>query len=69
VVAWSFLVELIGGLINASHWLLDTSVLHHMTLAPAVPPDWRTNATVLAVGLASGAVGVFAFSHRDLAGN
>jgi len=27
LVAWSFLVEIVGARVGASHWLLDTSVL------------------------------------------
>ncbi len=36
LIAWSFLAELIGGDINASHWILDTSLFHQMSGAPAI---------------------------------
>ena len=36
IAAWSFLIELIGGVINANHWLLDTSIFHQLAGAPAV---------------------------------
>jgi ABC-2 type transport system permease protein len=68
VVAWSFLVELIGGIVNANHWLLDTSVFHHMSAAPAVNPNWTTDAVLVALGVAACGVGAIAFSRRDLAG-
>jgi len=67
LVAWSFLVELIGGVINANHWLLDTSVFHQLAGAPAVAPDWTSAGTLVGLGLVSGALGVVAFQRRDLA--
>jgi ABC-2 type transport system permease protein len=68
LLAWSFLVELIGSVVNASHWVLDTSLFHQMTAAPAVAPNWTTNAILIALGVASSAVGAVAFRYRDLAG-
>ena len=46
VVAWSLLVELVGGIGAVSHWLLDTSVFHHVASAPAVPPNWGADASL-----------------------
>ncbi|MGH9120672.1 MAG: ABC transporter permease subunit, partial [Acidimicrobiales bacterium] len=31
ILGWSFLVELIGGIGAMSHWLLDTSLFHHVS--------------------------------------
>jgi ABC-2 type transport system permease protein len=67
VLAWSFLVELLGGIVNSNHWLLDTSILHQLTPAPAVAPDWSSNAIMIAFGVACVALATLAFSHRDLA--
>jgi len=39
VIGWSFLLELIGPIINLNHWLLDTSLLHHVALSPAADPE------------------------------
>jgi ABC-2 type transport system permease protein len=66
VLAWSFLVELVGGIGAVSHWVLDTSLFHHVASAPAVAPDWTANAAVMGCGVAAAAVGVVAFGHRDL---
>jgi polyether ionophore transport system permease protein len=68
VIAWSFLVELLGGLIKADHRVLDTSLFHHMTPSPAVSPNWSADAVLLAVGLAAAAVGYAGFLRRDLEG-
>ncbi len=67
VLAWSFLVEIIGGFINASHWVLDTSLFHQMAAAPAINPDWTSNALMTAIGVLAAAAGALAFGRRDLA--
>jgi ABC-2 type transport system permease protein len=68
LVAWSFLVDLIGGIVNANHWLLDTSVFHQLSSAPATAPDWTTAAVLTSLGLALAFVGGGAFIRRDLVG-
>jgi ABC-2 type transport system permease protein len=67
VVAWSFLVEIIGASVGASRWLLDTSILHHIARAPAADVRWDSAAIVTAIGIAA-AVGAIAFARRDLKG-
>jgi len=69
VLAWSFLVELLGGIVTANHWLLDSSILHQLTPAPAVAPDWSSGTIMIFVGVACAGLGTLAFSHRDLAGD
>lgn len=68
LVAWSLLIEIIGASLGASHWLLDLSVLHHLTRAPAAPVRWASVAVLVAVGVAAAAVGALAFARRDLKG-
>jgi ABC-2 type transport system permease protein len=67
IVVWSFLVEIIGASIGASRWLLDLSVLHHVTRAPAVPAGWGSAAILTAMGIAAAIAGAVAFTRRDLA--
>jgi polyether ionophore transport system permease protein len=67
VLAWSFLIEIVAGFFNSNHWLLDTSVFHHMAAAPASSPDWTSAAVLAAVGAAAAVAGGLAFVHRDLA--
>ena len=69
ILAWSFLVELLGGIVNSNHWLLDSSILHQLTPAPAVSPDWTSNAIMIAIGIACTALATFAFTRRDLVGD
>jgi ABC-2 type transport system permease protein len=68
LVAWSFLVEIVGAALGASGWLLDTSLLHHLARAPAAQVRWDSAAILVAIGLAAAAVGAIAFARRDLKG-
>lgn len=68
IVAWSFLVEIIGASVATSSWLLDLSVLHHLARAPAVPVNWGGAAIVTAIGIAAAGAGAAAFARRDLVG-
>jgi ABC-2 type transport system permease protein len=67
-IAWSLLVELLGGIVNSNHWLLDLSIFHQLTPAPAVAPDWVSGAVMMTIGVGCAVAGMIAFNHRDLAG-
>lgn len=41
ILAWAFLLDMLGSAIKINHWVMDTSLPHHVALAPAVSPDWR----------------------------
>ena len=66
VLAWSLLIELVGGIGAASHWLLYTSVFHQVSSAPAVPVDWATDGTLIAGAGVATLIGAIAFARRDL---
>ena len=66
LLAWAFLVEMLGSAIKINHWVLDTSLLHHVALSPAVNPDWRIAGTYLAIGFVAAIVGGWRFTRRDL---
>jgi ABC-2 type transport system permease protein len=38
MLGWSLLVLIVGGIGATDHWILDTSVFHQMSSAPAVSP-------------------------------
>ena len=67
-LGWSLLVVVVGGFGTVSHWVLDTSVFHHMASAPGVPPDWKANGIMTAIGMVTAVVGGLAFRRRDLLG-
>jgi ABC-2 type transport system permease protein len=66
LIAWSFLVEFVGSVINMSHWVLDTSILYHLAPAPAAPPRWGSAAVMVALGAAGALGGAALFRRRDL---
>jgi len=68
LVAWSFLIELVASLVTTNRLLLDTSVLSHITPAPAANPDWTAAAWLTGLGVLGAAVGIIRFDRRDLAG-
>ena len=68
LLGWSLLIVIVGGIGAINHWVLDTSVFHHMASAPAVPPNWEANGIMTLVGLACAFVGGFGFSRRDIQG-
>jgi ABC-2 type transport system permease protein len=68
VLAWSLLVEIVGGVGAVSHWVLDTSIFHQMAAAPAVPANWTAGGWMIAAGGACALIGAAAFRYRDLQG-
>ena len=68
VIGWSFLLEMIGPAIKLNHWVLDTSLLYHVALAPATDPRWGSLAIIAGAGLAMAVIGAIVFNRRDLAG-
>jgi ABC-2 type transport system permease protein len=66
VVSWSFLLEIIGSAINLNHWILDTSLLQHIALAPATNPNWGVVLIYSGLGLASIVLGSLGYRYRDL---
>ena len=67
LLGWAFLIQMIGSAVQLNRWLLDTSILHHVTPAPAASPNWTSAAVLAGVGLAAALAGLAAFRHRDLA--
>jgi len=66
VIAWSFLISIVKSGVNLNHWILDTSILQHISLAPAVNPTWKTSIIVLIISLILAILGILRFNSRDL---
>lgn len=66
IVAYSFLINLIGSLIKGQDWIRDSSLFSHMKLAPAAKPDWGEALVVIALGVAAMIVGGVLFGRRDI---
>jgi len=69
VLAWSFLVELLGGIVSSDHWLLDTSIFHQLAPAPASAPNWVSGSIMIGIGVLAGLSGAALFARRDLSGD
>ena len=67
LLAWSFLLELIGSTLKLNHYLLDTSFLHHMAFAPAASPRGGQNLLLLGIAAVLSLAGLFGFNRRDTA--
>ena len=68
LLGWSLLIVVVGGIGAINHWVLDTSVFHHMASAPAVPPNWEANGIMTALGMACALIGGLGFNGRDIQG-
>lgn len=66
IVAWSFLIDLVGSLLKGGKWLRDTSLFSHIALAPAANPDWLTNFVIVLIGAGLAILGVLAYLKRDI---
>jgi polyether ionophore transport system permease protein len=68
VVTLAFVWELFGSLLGAPHWLLEATPFAHVGLVPSQPFRVGAAATMLAIGVATAAAGVYVFGRRDLTG-
>jgi ABC-2 type transport system permease protein len=66
LVAWSVLVELIGAFANFNHFILDTSIIHHVAAAPAMDPHWDATAVMLVIAVLAAIGGAVGLQRRDL---
>jgi ABC-2 type transport system permease protein len=67
-IAWSFLMVMLSSGLNLNHWIMDTSILYHISFAPAVNANWGTDLTIIIIGLVLLLVGALRFNTRDLQG-
>lgn len=66
LIGWAFLVEMLGAILNLNHWILDTSLLHHIPLVPAVNINWQIIWTYIGAGLLLAMLGTIRFVKRDI---
>jgi putative exporter of polyketide antibiotics len=66
LIAWSFLLDMLGSVIHPNHWVLDTSLLQHPALSPTTDPNWQVVATYAVLGLLLAAAGTARFVRRAL---
>jgi ABC-2 type transport system permease protein len=68
LLAWSFLLEMLASAVDLPDAVRDTSLLHHIALAPAVGVGWTPVVVYLALAVLAATVGVLGFVRRDLTG-
>lgn len=66
LVAWSFVVEMLGATGTGGRLLLDLSVFHHVALLPAAAFRPSGAAALVALGATGMAAGAALFQRRDL---
>jgi ABC-2 type transport system permease protein len=68
VIVVSYLLVLVGELVNMPKWLLALSPFDHLNPVPAVSIDIVATVVLVVVGAAMAVVGVETFARRDLVG-
>ena len=68
ILAWSLLIEFVGGIGALNRWLFDTSLFHQMSAAPAVSPNVTSDSIMILIGVIAALAGCVAFAHRDVQG-
>ncbi len=66
IIIWSFIIDLLGSVITLNDTLTRSSLFHYIATSPSKQPDWQTFLWLSVLGIALGAIGVFAFSKRDI---
>jgi len=66
VIAWSFVIDIIGTVISLPDIIIRSSLLHYVSLSPNQPPDWQTFTWLVVLGVGMMTLGIIAFSKRDI---
>lgn len=66
VIAWSFLIDMIGAVVKLDDIFVKSSLLHYISISPTEAPDWKTFAWLVGLGLVMAIAGIFAFARRDI---
>ena len=66
VIAWSFLIDMVGSAVKLNNIFTNSSLLHYISASPTATPDWGTFAWLVGLGLVMAIIGTFAFTRRDI---
>lgn len=69
LLAWSFVGQILTSIITAGglrDFIMHTSLLHYISLAPAAAPNWAQFWVLLIIGVGLVSVGAWAFQKRDI---
>lgn len=66
IIAWSYALDIFKSIVDLPSWVEKTSLLHYIPTSPTIAPDWVAASWLTILGLVLGAVGVMAFTKRDI---
>ena len=66
LIGWSFTIDIVAAVFKANKSVVDTSLLHYVSLVPAANPRWGAFTLLTIAGVVLTCVGMVAFQKRDL---
>lgn len=66
VIGWSFILEIVGSILSLNHWILDTSLLHHIAISPAVAVKWSIFWAFIGISAVLCVLGIWRYTRRDV---
>lgn len=66
VIAWSFIIDMVGSAVKLDDWATNSSLLHYISQSPSKTPDWSTFAWLVSLGIVFAAIGILRFTKRDI---
>jgi len=66
VITWSFIVDILSSVISMNDIVTKSSLFHYIAISPSQNPDWITFLWLSALGIGMAALGVTAFTKRDI---
>jgi putative exporter of polyketide antibiotics len=65
-IIWAFIVDILKVIFSLNDSIEKTSLLHYVSFTQTKTPDWSTFAWLVSIGIVTGALGIVAFSKRDI---
>ena len=65
-IVWAFVSDILKALFSLGDTIDKTSLLHYATFTPDKSPDWSTFAWLVGIGIILAAIGIVAFTKRDI---
>lgn len=66
VIAWSFIIDMVGSAVKLDDWVTNSSLLHYISQSPSKAPDWSVFAWLVGLGVVFAALGIVRFTKRDI---
>lgn len=66
IIAWSFIIDMIGSAVKLDDWVTNSSLLHYISQSPSKAPDWSTFVWLASLGVIFAGLGIIRFTKRDI---